>query len=205
MDFTEIIQKSFSYREYRTLVDELLLQNKTTGSLQSEQYTEFTKLNVQRMNRIDKQMQDMDVFESILERKGNKITLLVIGDAWCGDCAQIIPVLNYICETIETNVELRIISKDTFPDLIEKFSTNGSKSIPKVLFINSKLNEVIDMWGPRPTSAQNIMYNWKANQDKITKEEFNKELHLWYAKNKGREIIKEVTELIVKLTSKQIA
>jgi len=51
---------------------------------------------------------------------------------------------------------------------------------------------VITTCGPRPASALAILKNWKANQDTMTKEDFEKELHIWYAKDRGQEIINEL-------------
>ncbi|TAE48641.1 MAG: thioredoxin family protein, partial [Cytophagales bacterium] len=50
----ELIKNAYSYKEYRQIADNLLLENKTTGFEQSEELTEYTRLNIQRMNRWDK-------------------------------------------------------------------------------------------------------------------------------------------------------
>lgn len=80
--------------------------------------------------------------------------------------------------------------------MIEANLTNGAQAIPKLLVIDSGTNEVISSWGPRPHSAQAIMLHWKANKDIISWEDFEKELHLWYTKDKGLEIISELINLI---------
>jgi hypothetical protein len=50
----EILQNAFTYKHYRNLIDSLLKENKTTGSNNSEDYINYTKMNVQRMERLDK-------------------------------------------------------------------------------------------------------------------------------------------------------
>ena len=47
---------SHSYLEYRKLVSDLLLENKSTGNEQSEDLTNYSTLNETRMNRLDKTM-----------------------------------------------------------------------------------------------------------------------------------------------------
>jgi hypothetical protein len=124
------------------------------------------------------------------------MNLLLIGDAWCGDCAQVIPVVNKIVESSEGIFKLRIISRDTYPDLIEKHHSNGAKAIPKVLIMCNETGDLLCTWGPRPKPAQEIMLNWKNNKDTITWDDFEKELHLWYARDKGQTIINEFIELM---------
>lgn len=191
-----------SYARYRSLIDQLVLQGKTTGATQNEKLLEFTKLNIQRMNRLDKTIQMTYEIQSELTKLERSYKWLLIGDAWCGDCAQIIPIINKIVEATNGKIELRILSRDTFPDLIENFQTNGSKSIPKLLVLNSETNEVCETWGPRPLAAQKIMWNWKENKDTITWDEFEKNLHLWYARDKGQTIISELMTLLNKCETK---
>lgn len=195
MELKDIINNAFSYIEYRKAVDGLILESKTTGSTQSDKLLEFTKLNVQRMNRLDKTIQLSEQGISKLQNNLNTYVWLLIGDAWCGDCAQIIPVINKIAEASNDKISFKIISRDTFPELISSYQTNGANAIPKLLIMEPETLEVICTWGPRPKPAQEIMLNWKANKDTISWEDFEKDLHLWYAKDRGNTIIKELVEL----------
>jgi hypothetical protein len=196
MELSKIFKSALSYSEYRELVDNLVTGGKTTGNNQSDKLLEFTKLNIQRMSRIDKTVQlntdSIDKFKS----QSHPMNLLLIGDAWCGDCAQVIPVVNKIVESSEGILKLRIISRDTYPDLIEKHHSNGAKAIPKVLIMCNETGDLLCTWGPRPKPAQEIMLNWKNNKDTITWDDFEKELHLWYARDKGQTIINEFIELM---------
>lgn len=204
MELNTIFKTALTYREYRELVDNLVLNGKTTGNNQTDKLVEFTKLNIQRMNRLDKTVQLSEQVISSLSKNIKSFQWLLIGDAWCGDCAQIIPVINKIAEAGKYTIEFRIISRDTYPELIETYLTNGAKAIPKLLVIDSDSNEVICSWGPRPKPAQEIMLNWKKNKDKITWEDFEKDLHLWYARDKGVTIINEFASLIEKCERKTI-
>ena len=197
MNLDKIINQSLSYTEYRNFVNQLITEGKTTGNTQSEKLLEFTKLNAQRMNRLDKTIQlDENVIKQLQSSHSKYWQWLLIGDAWCGDCAQIIPILNKIVLSSNDKIKLNIISRDSYPELIENYSTNGSKSIPKLLVINDNTKEVVHTWGPRPKPAQAIMLNWKANNNTISWENFEKELHLWYAKDKGANTIDELVKLM---------
>lgn len=204
MKLNTIFKTALSYTDYRALVDQLVAEGKTTGNNQSEKLVEFTKLNIQRMNRLDKTIQLPEQITNSLSKNIKSFQWLLIGDAWCGDCAQIIPIINKIAEAGQDKITFRIISRDTYPELIETYPTNGAKAIPKLLVIHGDTNEVICSWGPRPKPAQQIMLNWKENKDTITWEAFEKDLHLWYARDKGATIINEFASLIEKCEGKTI-
>lgn len=196
MELHKIFKSALSYTEYRKLIDDLVATNKTTGANQTEKLVEFTKLNTQRMNRLDKTIQLSEQVINTLNQNSKSFDWLLIGDAWCGDCAQIIPVINKVAGALNEKINFKIISKDTFPELIEIYHTNGAQAIPKLLVIDRKTNETICSWGPRPKPAQEIMLNWKENKDKISWEDFEKDLHLWYARDKGISIITELVSLL---------
>lgn len=156
------------------------------------------------MNRIDKTTQLSSELAEKLNRSSQSFNWLLIGDAWCGDCAQVIPVINKVAEAIIGKAVLRIISRDTYPQLIDEYHSNGAKAIPKLLFLCNETGELVYTWGPRPQPAQEIMLNWKSNKDKISWEDFEKDLHLWYARDKGITIINEFASLIEKCDKKTI-
>ena len=205
MNLNIIFEYALSYSRYRKLVDQLILEGKTTGNNQSEKLTEFTKLNIQRMSRIDKTTIIDSLVQSKLENISNSYRWLIIGDAWCGDCAQIVPLVNKVAEISRGKIDFRIISRDTFPDLMDQFKTGGSKSIPKLLVINSTTNEVFATWGPRPNEAQNIMLRWKENKDNVSWDEFERNLHTWYARDRGNSTIMELTTLLEKCERNSIS
>jgi len=105
------IETSLSYDDYVALIDGLLAEGKTTGPNQSAAYVDFTRLNRQRMSRIAKtnvlQREVVDKISGVDRR----MTWLVITEAWCGDAAQNIPVIETVAragESINTRYILRI-------------------------------------------------------------------------------------------------
>ncbi|MDZ4667103.1 MAG: thioredoxin family protein [bacterium] len=196
IELIKIFEESLTYNEYRAHVDLLVAAGKTTGLNQSEALLEFTKLNIQRMNRLDKTIQLNPEQIAKLNQHKKTYNWLLIGDAWCGDCAQIVPIVNKVAECMEGAVDFKLISRDSYPQLIEKHLSNGAKAIPKLLMMHKDTNEVLLTWGPRPKPAQDIMLHWKENMDTITWEDFEKSLHLWYARDKGAYIINELVELL---------
>ncbi len=64
IEINKIIEKSltssYSYKEYRKLVEELVVQNSTTGNEKTEVLAEYTRLNDRRMKRWDKTLKISD-------------------------------------------------------------------------------------------------------------------------------------------------
>ncbi len=55
INYSNIFDKeALDYTSYRNLIDELLAKGETTGPDNSEAMLHYTKMNVQRMNRVDK-------------------------------------------------------------------------------------------------------------------------------------------------------
>ena len=92
------LQKSITYSEYRAMIDRLMLENKTTGPNQSEELTEYAKLNIHRMNRLDKTVQLFPELTETLQQLQRDLTWVVLTEGWCGDAAQNVPVLHTIAQ-----------------------------------------------------------------------------------------------------------
>src|SRR5690606_32840438 len=107
----ESLQKAVSYLEYRKIVSNLLAQGKVSGDSQSEELVHYTLLNETRMNRLDKKIViPEESIQKLLSLK-KKYTWLVISEGWCGDAAQLLPVLNKLALASPT-VEMEIVFRD---------------------------------------------------------------------------------------------
>lgn len=135
------LENSLSYNEYRSLVNELLKEGKSTGVTQNEDLFHYSELNETRMNRLDKTLSVSETIQERLSNLENEFIFLTLTEGWCGDAAQIVPVLNKISETSD-KIDLRLVLRDENEDLMNLFLTNGSKSIPKVILIDKNTQEV---------------------------------------------------------------
>ena len=153
------IKRGVSYSTYRTLIKGLLVEGKSTGSEQSEEILAYSILNDKRMDRLDKTLKISEETSTALNKLTDNFTLLVLAEGWCGDAAQILPVLNKIAES-SSKIELKIVCRDENEELMNQFLTNGGKSIPKVIVVNNK-NEVVNSWGPRPSIATKMVNDYK--------------------------------------------
>lgn len=188
------LAKSMSYQDYRTLMNQLVLNESTTGNDKSEDMVAFTKLNDQRMKRWDKTIKVTDSVKVELANIETKQTWLVLTESWCGDAAHVVPVFNKLSE-LNPNINFRVVLRDDNEALMNLFLTNGGKAIPKLIIIDDASNEVINTFGPRPSEATKLVVDYKAKHGQITPE-IKEELQQWYNTDKGQGVIREVMNLL---------
>jgi len=187
------LKKGVSYSTYRTLIKGLLVEGKSTGKEQSDDLLNYSKLNDARMDRLDKTLKISEETQQALNNLTENFWLLVLAEGWCGDAAQVLPVLNKMAEA-SPKLNLKLVCRDENDELMNAFLTNGSKSIPKVILINNK-NEVLNSWGPRPSVATKMVLDYKEKHGALDAE-FKKDLQLWYNKDKGQNIQNDIVELL---------
>ncbi len=184
-----------SYIEYRKLVSDLLSEGKSTGNEQSESLTNYSKLNEARMNRLDKTITIEEVIAYKLQNLENHYIWLVLSEGWCGDAAQILPILNKMALSSNKKIDLRIALRDENNDLMNQYLTNGGRAIPKVLIICKEAGIVRADWGPRPTGASELMTNYKRDFGVID-EKIKTDLQLWYLTDKGISVQQELVGIM---------
>lgn len=188
------LTSSFSYQEYRNHVTLLSEEGKTTGHEQTEALVNYTKLNESRLHRLDKTMVIVDEVKTFLENLKKEYIWLVISESWCGDAAQILPIINKMAE-VSDKIDLRIVLRDDNDELMNLFLTNGTRSIPKLIIIDKKTNEVINDFGPRPKEAKQLILDYKAEHG-VVDETAKINLQKWYLNDKGISTQKEIVALM---------
>jgi thioredoxin-like negative regulator of GroEL len=187
------IRRGVSYATYRTLIKGLLVEGKSTGSEQNEALFDYSQLNDKRMDRLDKTLKISEETQNSLNQLKDGFTFLVIAEGWCGDAAQILPVINKIAEA-STKINLKVVCRDENDELMNQFLTNGTKSIPKIIIVDNN-NEVINSWGPRPSIAAKMVLDYKDKNGGLD-DVFKKDLQIWYNKDKGTNTQKDLVELL---------
>jgi hypothetical protein len=121
---------------------------------------------------------------------GSHIKLLAIAEDWCGDASNTLPVLARLAE-LAPRLELRLIRRDEHPELMNRYLTDGTRSIPIVIALDDEFRE-IGHWGPRPEALQ----RWVREQLRQgrAKGEIYPEIRKWYARDRGETTVKEVLE-----------
>jgi len=135
-----------------------------------------------------------------LRRVPGRWRLLAIAEDWCGDAVNILPVVARLAAA-SSRLELRIVRREAWPELMERHLTSGSRSIPVIILLD-EAGACRGWWGPRPTELQ----AWFETEGRaLPKEARYPELRRWYARDRGRAIAREVAEMVASSTSTRSA
>jgi len=187
------LEKSLSYEDYKKMVADLLSEGRSTGPPQSESYLHYTRLSVQRMHRVEKTLQLLPEVKASMEKVRRAQTWLVLTEGWCGDAAQSMPVMQALAQ-LNPLITLRCLLRDENLELMDQYLTNGvSRSIPKLISLDTATLEELFNWGPRPTPLQEIFYRMRAEgiHHGLMVEEFQR----WYNADKTITAQKELAGL----------
>ena len=187
------IEKSFSYDEYLSLIDGLLADSKSTGPKQSESLVQFTRLNRQRMKRLNKTTELGEEIKNAAKANDRRQIWLVITEGWCGDAAQNIPVIEKIAAESDI-IETRYILRDENLELMDRFLTFGARSIPKLIALDAETLTVLGTWGARPKPGQELFFELK--EKGFEKPTIMENLQRWYNEDQGRSVQIEFVELL---------
>ena len=125
-----------------------------------------------------------------VRRSGGPWRILVLADDWCGDAVNSLPVIARLVEA-HPDAELRIVPRDAFPEIRDRHLTNGARSIPIAILLDSE-GKVRGSWGPRPAELQ--AWFERELRDLPGRERYPA-LRRWYARDRGATTAREVAEL----------
>ncbi|MFQ5646153.1 MAG: thioredoxin family protein [bacterium] len=125
-----------------------------------------------------------------------KLKFLVIAENWCGDVIAIVPVIKKLTENLP-DIELKIISRDAHPELMDAYLTDGKRSVPKMIILNEDFQE-IGIWGPRPRTAMNFYrkHTRLLKLGLIGKGIVFEKVRKFYKENRGKEVQAEIARII---------
>lgn len=192
----DALKEAITYNELVELINELTINNSTTGEEKTEALINYTKLNQRRFKRWNKTLKVSDEVKNEIVKYKNPITWLVLTESWCGDAAHVMPAMNKVAKLNE-NIDIKVVMRDEHPELMDAFLTNGNRSIPKVIMLDNETNKVLGSYGPRPSNATKLVNDYKSNYGKLTPE-FKENLQRWYNKDKGQNTINDLVELLKK-------
>ena len=121
-------------------------------------------------------------------RLDRKFRLVVLAEDWCGDATNTLPVIAKWAD-LAPNVELRVLRRDQYPQVMDRYLTGVARSIPVVIVLTDDMEEV-GWWGPRPRALQEwVLEQRVAGRDKKS---LYPDVRRWYARDKGQTTLKEV-------------
>jgi hypothetical protein len=185
MDYRKYWELAIDYHQYQ--VD---FESKKNNPSELK-YGEYIALNHHRSQRIEKRLSlDGKTHETI--QKVPFQHWLVISEHWCGDAAQIVPIMNKLIESSQGKIKMKLIYRDIYPKLIDAHLTNGGKAVPKIIRLDPEMQFIRD-WGPRPAEAQKLAQELRSNPE--TASNYAEPLHKWYALDEQKSSIEELIEL----------
>ena len=187
--------RSHSYPEYRKLMADLLKEGKSTAVEQTQERTHYSELNEARMHRLDKTIKITEENSAKLKTLNKSYLWIVLTESWCGDAAQILPVLNKMVLEANQKIELKLALRDENEEVMNHFLTNKAKAIPKLIIIDKATGSVVGDWGPRPQGAIDLIESYKEKFG-IIDETAKTELQLWYLHDKGVSKQNEIIQLL---------
>jgi thiol-disulfide isomerase/thioredoxin len=188
------LKSSYTYLEYKELLEGLVQENSTTGKEKTEDLDNYTMLNDRRMKRWDKTLKIGEKQVGEIDQYDKKTTWLVVTESWCGDAAHVMPVMNKVA-SLNDSIDFKVVLRDENLELMNSFLTNGNQSIPKMIVIDNESGEVISTYGPRPSEATELVNEYKQKHGKLTPE-FKEDLQRWYNKDKGQNALDDLLKLL---------
>jgi hypothetical protein len=188
------IEKSMTFAEYIKVIDDLLLDGKTTGENQSDAMYTYGKLNRQRMHRLEKTVTLKDTLKEKAKNIDRKMIWLILTEGWCGDAAQNVPIIEKIVAENPENIETRYLLRDENLELMDDYLTNNARSIPKLICLDAETLEVVGTWGPRPQPAMDYFYELRKTG--MEKPLMMENMQRWYLADKEQSIQKEFEILL---------
>ena len=189
----QYVEESMTYAEYIKLIDDLLIDDKTTGENQSEAMFGYGKLNRQRIRRLEKTVVINDSLKEKARNNQRKMIWLIITEGWCGDAAQNIPIIEKIAAASDL-IETRYVLRDENLELIDKYLTYNARSIPKLIALDAEILEEIGTWGPRAKAAMDYYFEMK--HQNLEKSQMMENLQRWYLADENQAIQVEFENLL---------
>ena len=196
INWNSVINKALTYTEFVDYVQNLFDLDKVTGNEQSVNRFEATKINLQRIKRLNKtSIVNTSLTSKVANLKSKQVWILFV-EGWCGDVAQNVPFIEKIAQASNGLIETKYLLRDENLELFDHFLTNGARSIPKLIAVSGEENDVVFEWGPRPQIIQEWFKNLLNTIAESEKEEAKFKLHQYYTGNKGAALQDDLMRLL---------
>ncbi len=181
--------KTQTWEEYLHYFDQILSGEFINELYEKEDYRNYVKMNHTRVHRWLKHAELDGKLIDLIKSIDSKQLWYLITEPWCGDAAHSTPIIARLAKLNE-HIDLRIVLREENPDFMDRYLTNGGRSIPKLIVRDSEESDLFN-WGPRPVELAAIHLELRQRQAAF--DEINKTLQTWYNNDKGYKIQQELT------------
>lgn len=169
------------------------LKNRFDSGLTFDEFVLVAKANTDLLTSVRSRAMAPPEYAARVDAVGRRWRLLVVTEDWCGDGVNIVPWVDALAAS-SPNLDLRIIRRDLNLDVMDKHLTGGrARAIPLVLLLDDSGIERA-WWGPRPTALQSWFMTREVQA--MEKGARYKELRRFYARDRGRSVMEELTTII---------
>jgi len=199
--FSHLLPKADGYPNHLRNVKEQVSQDQTLNDENDQLKSHHARMNLKRMSRWDKVLEIEPDFSEYLESIDVSLTFLVISEAWCGDAAHVLPLMNKM-SNLNPSFSLKILLRDEHPELMNAYLTNGNKSIPIVIVLKNKggIEKELFHWGPCPEKITDLKKKYKLGEIFNNQDELLEAIHSWYNNDKSVSMQRELFSLFKQST-----
>lgn len=189
------LPSTISYDQYMARITDLVASGQTSGPVQSDALIKYTRLNLKRMQRLNKTVNPGKELLKAVNQVPTPMRWIAITEAWCGDAAQNLPFIARLAE-LSPNVTLGLVWRDEHLEYMNQHLTNGSKAIPKLIIYREDTLAELGKWGPRPEPPQRRVLQFvREAKPGESYETVADEIHTWYSRDKNATLEAELLQL----------
>lgn len=190
-----LLQTALSYSAYKQLTLDIV-QGKIprSGIYTADNTFRYTRSNLERMQKVEQNMTLSQKLYNQLSDLHEEWIWLVLSEPWCGDASWGTPAL-YLIASATGKIDFKILLRDSNKELMKRYQTAGSDSIPKLVCLRKSNLEEIGTWGPRPLVLHQMVLEGLQKPDFDYRESV-RSIHAWYEKDMTRSIQEELIDLI---------
>lgn len=185
-----------SYPDYRHLVFRCASKGTCSGE-KSEEHIKATLLNAQRIKKTEEYFHLRPELLKAIKIIKEPFNWFLLCETWCNDDAHCAPLIARIAD-LSPNIHFYLLLRDENPLLMDQFLTRGKRAIPKFICQHRKSKSICGMWGPRPTRINDLANEFQLLNRDSSKDEFNKQLQLWYGRDKGNSLQEDFISILEK-------
>ncbi len=147
-----------------------------------------------RINQLAPTIVLLPALQAALSQLGGHYSWAIITEGWCGDASHTVPLFEAVAQASGGRLETRYFLRDTHPDFIDRYLTNGGRAIPIVVVLHADTLAEAGVWGPRPAPLQALYQDLKARETPF-KEVIN-QVNNWYDHDATRTTQRELLALV---------
>jgi hypothetical protein len=192
----EQLATGLSYPVYRQHIADVMATPQPDEQL--AKMLPYYKTAVDHMDQVAPSVVLLPELQAALDQLSGQYLWAIITEGWCGDASHTVPVLEAVAKASGGHLTTRYFLRDSNPDLIDRYLTNGGRAIPIAVVLHADTLTEAGVWGPRPAPLQAIHQELKAKEKPF--KEVITTVNNWYDADASRTTQLEVLALVQHLS-----